>query len=76
MIRPQRDILVLLREEAITEDELECLLQTLHKIDTPEHFCKTHELVDRNRITSKASKIIKECRGARLREFRFLINKN
>ena len=76
MISPQRDILMLLRYEAITEEELDCLLKTLQTIDTPEYFCKTHELVDRNRITSKASRIIKECRGARLREFRFLINKN
>jgi len=76
MMSPQRDILVLLRDEAITEEELDCLLRTLHKIDTPEYFCRTHELVDRNRITSKPAKILKETRGARLREFRFLINKN
>jgi len=76
MISPYRDILVLLKEEAISEEELDCLLRTLHTIDTPQHFCNSHELVDRNRITSRSSKILKECRGARLREFRFLINKN
>jgi hypothetical protein len=76
MISPNRDILVLLKDEAITEEELDCLLRTLHTIDTPEYFCRSHELVDRYRITSNSSRILKECRGARLREFRFLINKN
>jgi hypothetical protein len=45
-------------------------------VDNQESFCRAHELVDRNRITAKAGKILKETQYEELREFRFLINKN
>lgn len=71
-----RDILVLLNTETITEQELQGLHRILQTIESPDHFCQAHELVDRNRITSKPRKIIRESRRYLLRPFRFLINKN
>jgi hypothetical protein len=64
-----------LTEEAIRREEKH-LHEILSSIETPEQFCIAFELVDRNRITSKKEKIIKESRHYHLRPFRFLINKN
>ncbi len=76
MISSDRDILVLLKNESISEKELKYLHRLLHIIESPEQFCKAHELVDRNRIHSHSSKLLKESRHVYLRSFRFLINKN
>lgn len=62
-------------EQAI-EKEVSYLNGILSIADTPEAFCKANELVDRNSITSNPRKILKEASHFRLREFRFLINKN
>lgn len=76
MISPKRDILVLLKNEFISERELESLHLLLHAVESPQHFCLSHELVDRNRISSRRDKLLKETRAVYLRPFRFLINKN
>ncbi len=80
MIFSNRDILVASRhvsmDEQILEKEIETLHSLLQQIETPEIFCQAHELVNRNRITSKPSIILKETRYHRLKPFRFLINKN
>ena len=80
MIFSNRDILVASRyagmNEQILEKEIEMLHSLLQQTETPELFCQAHELVNRNRITSKASVIRKETRYHRLKPFRFLINKN
>ena len=62
-------------EQAI-EKEVAYLNGILAIADTPEAFCNANELVDRNSITSSPRRILKESRHFRLREFRFLINKN
>ncbi|MBM3416563.1 MAG: hypothetical protein FJY20_08965 [Bacteroidetes bacterium] len=71
-----RDILVLLKSQTITDGDLQKLHNILHTIESPEQFCKAHELVNRNRITSAPSKILREARHYFLRPFRFLINRN
>lgn len=76
MMSSNRDIMVLLKTETITEEELRDLHRLLQTIESPEEFCKAHELVDRNRITGKPNKILRESRHYLLRPFRFLINKN
>ena len=80
MIFSNRDILVTTRHaginERISEKEMVCLDAILKTVETPDAFCRAHELVNRNRITSKSSVILKETRFYRLRPFRFLINKN
>lgn len=76
MISSNRDILVLQQKAAVTAKELNRLHILLQKVETPENFCTVHELVDRNRITRRHKKILKETRFYFLRPFRFLINKN
>lgn len=76
MISSNRDILVLLKREAVTDSELEKLHTILQTIESPEKFCQAHELVNRNRITANPRKILKESKHYFLRPFRFLINKN
>ncbi len=80
MNSPNRDILVIVKNEFMTDrfiqQEIRSLNELLHQAESPESFCKAHELVNRNYITSKKEKIIKAARHFRLRPFRFLINKN
>ena len=76
MISSNRDILVLQQKAAVTAEDLNRLHILLQKVETPENFCTVHELVDRNRITRRHKKILKETRFYFLRPFRFLINKN
>ena len=56
--------------------EMEYMKRILPRTETPEQFCTAFELVDRNRITSSPRKILKEAGYLRLRQFRFLINRN
>jgi hypothetical protein len=80
MKMPTRDLLVLLKNEFMSQSaidhEVECLNDILRRAESDEQFCIAHEMVDRNRITSKAHKIRREIRYTELRPFRFLINKN
>ena len=80
MLTTNRDILVLLKNEFMTEQtmkqEVELLNELLKQVETPESFCIAHELVDRNRITSKSKMILNATRHYYLKSFRFLINKN
>ena len=75
-----RNIVLFSRDEFMSEQAIEKEVSYLNGIlsiaDTPEAFCKANELVDRNSITSNPRKILKEASHFRLREFRFLINKN
>lgn len=75
-----RDILVLLKNQFMTEQameqEVELLYKLLKQVESPESFCTAHELVDRNRITSQKEKILSTSRHFHLKAFRFLINKN
>jgi hypothetical protein len=80
MLGTNRNLLVIfntgLLDEKALEQEVKCLNKILLHSKSPEQFCIAHELVDRNRITSKKKKILRESRYFQLRPFRFLINKN
>ena len=80
MLNSSRDILVLLKNELLTEQdmehEVEALNTILKQVESDKSFCIAHELVNRNRITSNSKKILKESRFFLMRPFRFLINKN
>ena len=80
MKTPQRDILVLLRNQFMSEKAIEHHVGQLNKIlrnaESPHEFCVAHELVNRNHITSKPHKILDAIRLTELKPFRFLINKN
>ena len=80
MRNPGRDLFVLFKhdfpnEQAI-DKEVKYLNHILQQTETSLQFCKAHELVDRNYITSAMSKILKAIRRMELKPFRFLINKN
>jgi len=77
---PNRDLLVLLKNEFMSQraldHEVECLNDILRTAESDEQFCVAHELVNRNRITDKPRRILKAIRYSELKPFRFLINKN
>lgn len=80
MKMPNRDLLVLLKSEFMSQKaielEVEYLNDMLRCTESDEQFCIAHELVDRNHITSKPKKLLKAIRYTELKQFRFLINKN
>jgi hypothetical protein len=80
MKMPTRDLLVLLKNEFMSQKaldhEVECLNDILRTAESDEQFCVAHELVNRNRITVKPKKILRAIRYSELKAFRFLINKN
>jgi hypothetical protein len=80
MKTPTRDLLVLLKNDFMSQqaidEQVECLNDILLRTESDAQFCIAHELVDRNRITAKPAKILKAVRHVELKPFRFLINKN
>ena len=77
---PSRDLLVLLKNEFMTEQsierEVDSLNEILHNAESLESFCTAHELVSRNHITKLPVKILNAIKQSELKPFRFLINKN
>ncbi|HLF47565.1 MAG TPA: hypothetical protein VI548_14135 [Chitinophagaceae bacterium] len=75
-----RDLLVLLKTEFMTDHAIEHEFEKLHYLvrnfESPEVFVSCHELVDRNRVTHKESKLINVFYQQELKPFRFLICKN
>lgn len=74
-----RDLLVLFRDrytEDLVEKEVEVLHQIIRNIENFESFSRAHELVRRNRITSKPRLIDDATSREKLKPFHFLINKN
>ena len=80
MKTPNRDLLMLLKNEFASEKAIEHEVKRINHIliqaESPEQFCIAHELVTRHRITSKPERILKAIRFAELKPFQFLINKN
>jgi predicted RNA binding protein with dsRBD fold (UPF0201 family) len=76
----KRDLLVLLKNDQQGQKNLDREVEYLNKIlvsvERADVFCSVHELLARNRITNKASKIIKASSVIELKAFTFLINKN
>ena len=77
---PDRDLLVLLKNEFMSqqaiEQEVECLNEILLQTESPFEFCKAHELVKRNHITQKTSTLLAAFRNVQLKPFWFLISRN
>jgi hypothetical protein len=75
-----RDLLLLYKADIYNEDllqrEVENLHQILLRVERSDVFCLAHELVTRNKITSRVRAILKATRNLRLKPFQFLINKN
>ena len=76
----KRDLLVLMKTDAHDQHTLDeavaCLHRMLVDVECNEIFCQVHELVARNRITSRRKKILKAVAQNELKPFHFLIGKN
>lgn len=77
---PDRDLLVLFRNEFMSQQaidqEVECLNKILRHTELPHEFCKAHELVCRNHITKKSRKLLDAFNQHHLKPFWFLISLN
>ena len=80
MSNRNRDLLVLLKTPSISEEDFEKHINCLHtvamQVEQSDVFCTAHELVVRNRITSRKKRILKAAAAFELKPFYFLINKN
>ena len=65
-----------LMSEKALEKELICLEELFQYAESAAAFCQTHELVQRNKITSKKARLINIYYDHQLRPFWFLVNKN
>ena len=76
----ERELVLLLKtafmSEAALEKELVNLEELFQFAECEKVFCLTHELVLRNKITSKSKKLIPVFRNHDLKPFWFLINRN
>lgn len=75
-----RNLMVLLRTEFMSEQSIEQEVENIHNIlidvEVPEIFCEVHELATRNRISNNPNKILMASLEPELKAFCFLINKN
>lgn len=82
MKTPNRDLLVLVKDESFDktfmENELEQLNRLLIRFETTENICMAHEVFDMNRyrIISKSVQVEKHIHRKELRPFIFICNKN
>lgn len=76
----ERELVLLLKTALMSEKALEKELISLEQLflyaESEIAFCQTHELVQRNRITSKKSRLINIFYSQQLKPFWFLINRN
>jgi hypothetical protein len=82
MKTPERDLLVLLRDEYMgdrfMEKELESLNEMLFQFETIEKFCMVHEIFDLNKykIITRPNLMRQVIRQRELKPFQFVYNKN
>lgn len=75
-----RNLMVLLRTEFMSEQAIEQEVENLHNLlietEVPEIFCDAHELVTRNYISNNPNRILMASLEPNLKAFHFLLNKN
>lgn len=82
MKAPNRDLLVLVKDELMNESfmeqELEQLNNLLFHYETLDNFCSAHEIFDinRNRVIESRRDMQKIIRQKKLNPFQFILNKN
>ena len=82
MKAPNRDLLVLVKDELMNErfmeQELEQLNSLLFHYETLDNFCSAHEIFDinKNRIIEKRMDMLRMIRQKKLKPFQFILNKN
>ena len=76
----ERELVLLLKTALMSENALEKELISLEHLflyaESKTAFCQTHELVLRNRITSRKTKLTNVYHDYQLKPFWFLVNKN
>ena len=77
---PDRDLLVLFKNEFMSQQAIDQEVDSLNKIllqaESSDEFCKAHELVCRNSITQKSAKLLDAFHQHHLKPFWFLIGMN
>ena len=82
MKTPNRDLLVLLKDEFRSEISMECELEQLNEIlfrvETVENFCAACEVFDLNKYTiiTSNNKLYRILSRNELKPFQFIVNKN
>jgi len=82
MKTPDRDLLVLVKDEYMNEkfmeQELEQLNEMLFHFETIEKFCVVHEIFDMNKykVITKPNLMQQVIRQRELKPFQFICNKN
>ena len=82
MKTPDRDLLVLVKDEYMNEkfmeQELEQLNEMLFHYETVDKFCIVHEIFDLNKykIVTRSSQMQQIIRQKELKPFQFVCNKN
>lgn len=82
MRSPNRDLLVLVKDEFLSSHAMELELERIHQLlvsfETAENLCRAHEVFDMNRYKkiSKLQAIQNVMRERVLKPFVFVINKN
>jgi hypothetical protein len=77
-----RDLLVLLKDDQMSqqalEQEVELLHEMLYRVESLQQFCVAHEIIDMNRykILRKPHLIQQVVRQHELKPFQFVFNKN
>lgn len=75
-----RNLMVMLRTEFMSEQAIEQEVENLHNLlietEVPEVFCDAHELATRNYITNNPNRVLMASLEPTLKAFHFLINKN
>jgi len=76
----ERELVLLSKTALMSEKALEKELINLEQLflyaESDSAFCQTHELVQRNRITSKKARLTQIFYRHHLKPFWFLVNKN
>ena len=82
MKRPNRDLLVLMKDERLDEDEIQNELEQLNQLlmyfETADNICLSHEVFDMNRyrIIRKPQQVQKIIDQKDVKPFVFISNKN
>ena len=82
MKTPNRDLLVLLKDEFMSEQaiehEVEQLNEILFHVESVHNFCMAHEIIDLNKykIVGTPKFIIQVVKQKELKPFQFICNKN
>lgn len=82
MKMPNRDLLVLVKDEFRNQESMEVEVEQLNRLlmgfETIENFCTAHEVYDLNRfrLINAAHHIQRICREKEIKPFLFIGNKN